>query len=456
MPDAVIAARWQFAFTIMFHYLFPVLTMGLGVLIAVLKTMELRTGRAEYGRAARFWAHIFAITFATGVVTGIPMEFQFGTNWARFSHFAGPVVGQTLFMEGVFAFFAESSFLGLFLFGEKRVSRGLHWLSSVMVALGAVVSGYFIVATNAWMQNPVAYRIVEGRAELTSLWGLLTNPYVRWQYPHVISGSMIVGSMVMAGIGAYYLLSRRFEAAGRTFVRVGVTSGVIFSIITLFPTGSLHGENVARLQPAKMAAMEGLFESQEGAGIAIIGMPDTERGELMDPIVVPGILSFLIYGDSRARVIGLNDIPADQHPPVEIVYYAYHIMVGLGTMFIAVLGAAAFLLWRGRLFASRGMLWALMLAMPFPYIANHAGWVVAEVGRQPWVVYGIQRSVDATSRNVTAGMTYFTLFGFMGLYALVGLLYLFLFARIVNKGPDEEAAPLGSVGTGAAVAEAQP
>ena len=458
MTDAVIASRWQFAFTIMFHYLFPVLTMGLGVLIAVLKTIELRTGNAEYGRAAKFWAHIFAITFATGVVTGIPMEFQFGTNWARFSHFAGPVVGQTLFMEGVFAFFAESSFLGLFLFGQGRVSRRLHWLSSVMVALGAVVSGFFIVATNAWMQHPVAYRIVDGRAELTSLWGLLTNPYARWQYPHVISGSMIVASMVMAGIGAYYLLSRRFEAAGRTFVRVGVTAGVLFSIVTLFPTGSFHGENVARYQPAKMAAMEGLFETQEGAGLAIIGMPDTERKVLMDPIVVPGILSYLIYGDFRAKVIGLNDIPEDQHPPIEIVYYAYHIMVGLGTIFIAVLGAAAFLLWRGRLFASRGMLWVLMLSMPFPYIANHAGWVVAEVGRQPWVVYGIQRSVDATSRNVTAGMTYFTLFGFMGLYALVGLLYLFLFLRIVNKGPEaaDEEHPLGSVGTGAAVAEVRP
>lgn len=457
MTDALTAGRWQFAFTIMFHYLFPVLTMGLGVLIAVLKTIELRTGNAEYGRAARFWAHIFAITFATGVVTGIPMEFQFGTNWARFSHFAGPVVGQTLFMEGVFAFFAESSFLGVLLFGEKRISRRLHWLSAVMVALGAVVSGYFIVATNAWMQNPVAYRIVDGRAELTSLWGLLSNPYVRWQYPHVISGSMIVASMVMAGIGAYYLLARRFEASARTFVRVGVISGVMFSIITLFPTGSLHGENIARFQPAKMAAMEGLFESQEGAGIAIIGMPDTERKELMDPIIVPGILSYLVYGDFRSKVIGLNDIPEDQHPPIEIVYYAYHIMVGLGTLFIAVLGAATFLLWRGRLFESRGMLWILMLAMPFPYIANHAGWVVAEMGRQPWVVYGIQRTADATSRNVTAGMTYFTLFGFMGLYALVGLLYLFLFIRIVNKGPEEEQVrPLGSVGTGAATPEVQP
>ena len=457
MSDAVIAARWQFAFTIMFHYLFPVLTMGLGVLIAVLKTIELRTGDAEYGRAARFWARIFAITFATGVVTGIPMEFQFGTNWARFSHLAGPVVGQTLFMEGVFAFFAESSFLGLFLFGERRVSRGLHWFSSVMVALGAVVSGFFIVATNAWMQHPVAYRMVDGRAELTSLWGLLSNPYARWQYPHAISGSLIVASMVMAGIGAYYLLARRHEQAGRTFVRVGVTAGVIFSLITLFPTGSFQGENIARFQPAKMAAMEGLFESQERAGMAIIGMPDTERKELMDAIVVPGVLSYLIYGDFRARVVGLNDIPADQHPPVEIVYYAYHIMVGLGTIFIALLASAAFMLWRGRLFQARGLLWALMLAMPFPYIANHAGWTVAEVGRQPWAIYGIQKSLDATSTNVTAGMTYFTLFGFMGLYALVGLLYLFLFIRIVNQGPEEEGEhhPLGSVGTGAALAEVQ-
>lgn len=439
MPGAVIAARWQFAFTIMFHYLFPVLTMGLGVLIAVLKTIEYRTGNRHYGIAARFWARIFAITFATGVVTGIPMEFQFGTNWARFSHYAGPVVGQTLFMEGVFAFFAESSFLGVFLFGEQRVKPFVHWFSAVMVAVGAVVSGFFIVATNAWMQHPVAYQIVGGRAELTSLWGLLSNPYARWQYPHVISGSLIVASFVMAGIGAFYLLARRHEEEGRTFVRVGVTAGLICSLFTLFPTGSFQGENIARYQPAKMAAMEGLFETQEGAGIAIIGMPDTERKRLMDPIVVPGMLSYLVYGDFRAKVIGLNDIPPDQHPPIEIVYYAYHIMVGLGTFFIAIMVLSAFLLWRGRLFASRAMLWVLMLAMPFPYVANHAGWVVAEVGRQPWAVYGLQRTEVATSTNVTAGMTYFTLFGFMGLYLLVGLLYLLLFFRIVASGPQAKA-----------------
>jgi cytochrome bd ubiquinol oxidase subunit I len=435
MMDAVIAARWQFAFTIMFHYLFPVLTMGLGVLIAVLKTLELRNGDPLYGTAARFWARIFAITFATGVVTGIPMEFQFGTNWARFSRYAGPVVGQTLFMEGVFAFFAESSLLGVFLFGESRVGKLTHWLAAVGVAFGAVLSGFFIVATNAWMQHPVGYRVAGDHVELMSLWALLTNPYVRWQYPHVIAGSMITGSMVMAGTGAYYLLARRHEESGRVFVRVGVIAGVLFSMAAIFPTGALHGENITRFQPAKMAAMEGLFRTQAGAPLAIIGMPDRDRQELMDPIEVPGLLSYLAYGNFSARVTGLADVPPDQRPPVEIVYYAYHIMAGLGSMFVAVLAAAAFFLWRGSLFDRRGVLWMLMLAMPFPYIANEAGWVVAEVGRQPWTVYGLQRVAHAASTNVTTGMTYFTLFGFMGLYLVVGLLYLMLFARIVNEGP---------------------
>jgi cytochrome d ubiquinol oxidase subunit I len=434
MNDVLSVGRVQFGFTIMFHYLFPVLTMGLGVLIAVLKTLQLRTRDDRYGVAARFWAKIFAITFATGVVTGIPMEFQFGTNWARFSHFSGGVVGQTLFMEGVFAFFAESSFLGLFLFGERRLRPVAHWFASVMVAFGAVLSGFFIVATNAWMQHPVGYEVVQGRAELTSLVALLTNPYAAWQYPHVISGSLVTASMVMAGIGAYCLLARRSEDLGRISVRVGVVAGLLFALISLFPTGAKHGENITRFQPVKMAAMEGLFETQEGAPLAIIGMPDTEKKQLLDPIYVPRMLSYLAYGDVRAKVVGLNDYPADEHPPVELVYYAYHIMVGLGMIFIAVLALGAFLLARRRLYSSRGYLWILMLAMPFPYIANQAGWMVAEVGRQPWIVYGLQRTVNATSTNVSGGMAWFTLLGFMGLYTVVGLLYLFLFARIVSEG----------------------
>jgi cytochrome d ubiquinol oxidase subunit I len=432
---AVMAARFQFAFTIMFHYLFPVLTMGSGVLIAVLKTLHLLGKGEVYADAARFMARIFALTFGMGVVTGIPMEFQFGTNWARFSHVAGGVVGQTLFMEGVFAFFAESSFLGIFLLGEKRVSPFMHWLSSVAVGGGAVLSGFFIVATNAWMQHPVGYQMVEGRAELTSLWALLTNPYLRWQYPHVISGAMVVGSMVMAGIGAYYLLARQHDTFGRALVRVGVISGTIFSITSLMPTGAFQGETVAHNQPAKIAAMEGVFETQRGAPMAIIGMPDTDRKELLDPIVVPYALSVLAYGDTRAVVIGLNDIPDDEEPPVELVYYAYHIMVGLGTIFIAIMTGAALLLWRGRLYTTRAYLWILMLAMPFPYIANEAGWMVAEVGRQPWVVYGVLRVAHANSTNVSGGMAIFTLLGFMGLYALLGMLYLLLVLRVIGQGP---------------------
>jgi len=436
MTSAVIAGRIQFAFTIMFHYLFPILTIGLGVLIGVLKSVEFFGGRTEYGHAARFWARIFAITFGAGVVTGIPMEFQFGTNWARFSHFAGPVVGQTLFMEGVFAFFAESSFLGVFLLGEGRVRPVVHWLSALMVGCGAVLSGYFIVATDAWMQHPVGYQIVGGRAELTSLWALLTNPYLRWQYPHVVAGSIVTGSMVMAGVGAYYLLSKRDEDFGRLSVRVGVIGGLLFSLTSLFPTGSFHAARVSRLQPAKTAAMEGLFETQRGAPMAISGMPDTDAKRLLDPILIPDALSYLMYGTASAPVTGLNDIPPDEQPPVELVYYAYHIMVGLGTIFIALFVLSALALWRGTLFTSKALLWALMLAMPFPYIANEAGWVVAEVGRQPWVVYGLLRTTAATSTNVSGGMTIFTLLGFMGLYLLVGALYTLVFLRIVLQGPN--------------------
>ena len=436
MTSAVIAGRAQFAFTIMFHYLFPILTIGLGVLIGVLKSVEFFGGRMEYGHAARFWARIFAITFGAGVITGIPMEFQFGTNWARFSHFAGPVVGQTLFMEGVFAFFAESSFLGVFLLGEGRVRPVVHWVSALMVGCGAVLSGYFIVATDAWMQHPVGYQIVGGRAELTSLWALLTNPYLRWQYPHVVAGSIVTGSMVMAGVGAHYLLSKRDEDFGRLSVRVGVIGGLLFSLTALFPTGAFQAERVSRLQPAKTAAMEGLFDTQRHAPMAISGMPDTDAKRLLDPILIPGALSYLLYGTASAPVTGLNDIPPDEQPPVELVYYAYHIMVGLGTIFIALFVLSALALWRGTLFTSKALLWALMLAMPFPYIANEAGWVVAEVGRQPWVAYGLLRTTAATSTNVSGGMTIFTLLGFMGLYLLVGALYALIVLRIVHQGPN--------------------
>ncbi len=438
MSDAVVAGRIQFAFTVMFHYLFPILTMGLAPLIAILKTLHLVRRDEAYAAAARFWTKIFALNFAVGVVTGIPMEFQFGTNWARFSAFAGGVVAQTLALEGVFAFFLESSFLGILLFGEERVAPWLHWLSAILVALGAVVSGFFITATDAWMQHPVGYRIAsDGTVHLVDLWALLGNPFVWWQYAHVINGALLAGCIVMASIGAYYLLAGRHMEFGRLSVALGVGLGAVFAVTQLFPTGDLDSANVLTYQPIKLAAMEGLFETQYGAPIAIIGMPDTIQRTLLDPVFVPEALSFLAYGNFHAEVKGLNAYREDLWPPMQITYYAYHIMVGLGTIFIAVLLLGVILWWRRSLFTSRWFLWILLALLPFPYIANEAGWVVTEVGRQPWLVYGLLRTADGVSPTVVAGETIFTLLGFAGMYALLGLASLYLALRLVAAGPEE-------------------
>jgi cytochrome d ubiquinol oxidase subunit I len=439
MSNAVIAARIQFAFTVMFHYLFPILTMGLGFFIAVLSTLHWVTGDERYAISARFWGRIFAINFALGVVTGIPLEFEFGTNWSRFSALGGGVFGQTLPLEGVYAFFLESGFLGLFLFGEGRVSRGLHWLSGIGVAIGSLLSGYFIVATDAWMQHPVGYTVdPSGGIRLSSFWAVLLNPYAGWQYAHTINGALLATSFVVGGVGAFYLLLNQHPAFARLAVKMAVIAGVILSLTQLFPTGDFDSRNVVRYQPTKLATMEGLFETKKGAPLAIIGMPDAQNSRLIDPIFLPDVLSFLAYGNFRATVKGLRAYSKDLWPPVELTYYAYHIMVGLGTIFIAIMVLGAVLLWRRRLFDSRWYLWILMVALPFPYIANEAGWVVAEVGRQPWIAYGLLRTSQAASANVFAGETVFTTLGFMGVYLMLGMLFLFLVGRVILRGPQEK------------------
>jgi cytochrome bd ubiquinol oxidase subunit I len=439
MNSALSIDRLQFAFTVTFHYLFPQLTMGLALLILVLKTMALRTGDEHYNRASRFWARIFAINFAMGVVTGIPMEFQFGTNWARFSRAAGSVIGQTLAMEGVYSFFLESTFLGLFLFAEKRLGPRLHWLSAFLVFLGSWLSGYFIIATDAWMQHPVGYQIVsDGRMQLTSLWSLLMNEWAFWQYAHNMLAAVITGSFVMSALGAFYLLSRQCEAYGRTFVRVGVTAGTIATVLSIYPTGERQGALVTAHQPVTVAAMEGLFESKEGAPIALVGQPDMDQMKLDNPILVPKVLSFLTYRRWSAGVKGLKDFPADLWPDnVPLLYYSYHIMVGLGTLFLAVMALAAVLLARRRLYGNRAVLWVLMLTAPLPYIATTAGWITAEVGRQPWLVYGVMPTAAGASPRVSAGNALFTLIGFMGLYLILGLVFLVLVLKEIEHGPIE-------------------
>jgi cytochrome d ubiquinol oxidase subunit I len=436
--DALALHRFHFAFTITYHYLFPQLTMGLALLIVILKTMGLRPGGEHYNQSARFWAKIFAVNFALGVVTGIPMEFQFGTNWALFSKAAGGVIGQTLAMEGLFAFFLESSCLGLFLFGEKRLGPRRHWWAAFLVFVGSWLSGFFIIATNAWMQHPVGYVIApNGDIALTSFWALLFNPWTLWQYLHNMAGSVLTASFVMASIGAFYLLQGRDEEYGRTFLRVGVIAGLVAALVLPFPTGDGQGKNLARHQPPTLAAMEGLFETVEGAPLAIVGQPDTAKRKLDNPLLIPRMLSFLTYQRWMAEVKGLDSFPEEQWPDnIPLLYFSYHMMVGLGTIFIAVLAISAWKLWRGRLFASRLWLWIIMLMLPFPYIANTTGWITAEVGRQPWVIYGLMRTAEGPSVNVSAGNTMFTLIGFLGVYTLLSILFLFLVYREIEHGPE--------------------
>ncbi len=440
MSDPLIWHRLQFAFTVIYHYLFPQLTMGLALLIVILKAAGLRTGDRRWDAAARFWIRIFGINFAFGVVTGIPMEFQFGTNWAGFSRFAGGVVGQTLAMEGMFAFFLESSFLGLLVFGERRLSRRGHFLAALALFFGSWLSGYFIVCTNAFLQHPAGQTFgAGGNLELADFWAFVLNPWALAQYAHTMMAAVVTAAFVMAAVGAWYALLGKHQDQAARFLRVGTLAGLIASVVVAFPTGDQQAKLVARHQPVTLAAMEGRFESERMAGIVLIGQPNVREKRLDNPVVVPGFLSFLAYGTFHSNVRGLNEFPPDVWPDnIELLYYAFHVMAGIGTLLILIMALAVFLDLRGRLaVVSRPMLWALLLAFPFPYIATTAGWMTAELGRQPWLVYGLLRTVAGASPTVHSGTVLFTLIGFAGLYFVLGILFLFLIGREIAHGPEE-------------------
>ncbi|MDO9261541.1 MAG: cytochrome ubiquinol oxidase subunit I [Flavobacteriaceae bacterium] len=438
MEEALFYHRMQFAFTITFHYLFPQLTMGLSLLIVYFKGKFLKTHDLKYNDSAKFWMKIFAINFAMGVVTGIPMEFQFGTNWAKFSELTGGIIGQTLAMEGMFSFFLESSFLGLFLFGEKLLGHKLHFVSGLLVFLGSWASGLLIIATHSWMQHPVGYEILEnGKFVLTNFSALFTNP---WLYPaffHNQLGSLLTSAFVMAGVGSFYLLSNKHSAYGKIFVKTGVVVGLFSSILLAIPTGDMMAKNLVKYQPVTFAAMEGIFKTEKGAGIVLIGQPNVKEQRLDNKIEVPNMLSFLTYQKWDAEIKGLNEFDPATHPTnISGLYYSYHIMAGLGTLFIGLMMFATFYLWRRRLYKTKWILWTMLLAIPFPYIANTAGWYTAELGRQPWLVYNLMRTSDGISPTVSSGNALFTLLGFIGLYLLLGMLFLILVGKIVYKGPE--------------------
>ncbi len=438
MDSALAIHRLHFAFTITYHYIFPQLTMGLALLILILKTLALKTGDEHYNDCARFWIRLFGINFAMGVVTGIPMEFQFGTNWARFSRAAGGVIGQTLAMEGVYSFFLESTFLGLLVYGEKRLSKLAHWFAALAVFAGSWLSGYFIIVTDAWMQHPVGYKIGQaGDIQLDSITALFFNPWLMWQYLHNMTGAVVTGAFTMCAVGAFYLLEGKHDRFAKTSLTLGVITGFIASMTMAFPTGDGQGKMVAQYQPATLAAMEGLFHSEKGAPLAILGQPDMDKLQLDNPLLVPKLLSFLTYQRWSAEVRGLDEFPREQWPDnLPLLFYSFHIMIGLGTIFIAVTGLALLLLFRGALWTAKPILWALMLLLPFPFIANTAGWMTAEIGRQPWLIYGLMRTDKGFSANVSAGNGLFTLMGFMGMYGLLTILYLFMMQRELQQGPE--------------------
>jgi cytochrome d ubiquinol oxidase subunit I len=438
--DPAFWSRLQFAFTLTYHYLFPQLTMGLAWFLVYWKWRALRTGNEKYNQAVRFWAKIFGLNFAVGVVTGIPMEFQFGTNWADFSRYAGGVIGQTLAMEGMFAFFLESAFVGALIWGEKRLGPRYHFIAALAVALGSWISGYFILVTNAFMQHPVGYRIeADGSLGIASLSAYLLNPWAWVQFSHNQLAALVTGSFVVTAVGAFYRLRGLHPIQTRLYLRAGTFVALIASFLVAFPTGDQQAKMVGRHQPVTLAAMEGRFVGGPLAGVAVIGQPNVAARRLENPIEIPGALSFLAYGTFQSYVHGLEEYPEDTWPDnIELLYYSFHLMITLGTMFIILMAYASFQNWRGQLESGTWLLWVLMLAFPFPYIANTLGWMTAELGRQPWLVYGLFRTRDGVSKVVSNGDTIFTLIGFTGLYFVLGLLFLYLVGGEIGHGPDEE------------------
>jgi len=415
--------------------------MGLSLIIVYFKWKFLKTNIEKYNNAAKFFMKIFAINFTMGVITGIPMEFQFGTNWAKFSELTGGIIGQTLAMEGLFSFFLESSFLALFIFGEKLMGQKLHFLTGFLVFLGSWASGYLILATNSWMQYPVGYEILEnGKFVLKNFSALFSNPWLLPAFLHNQVASVVTSSFVVASIGAFYILRNKNLEYGKLFLKTGVIFGLVSSLLIAFPTGDLNAKNVAKYQPAAFAAMEGIFETEDaGAEIVLIGQPDMVQKKLDNKIAVPNILSFLTYQEWDKQIAGMDQFKKEELPSnIPALYYSYHIMVGLGTIFIAIMALAVFLLWKRKLYSFKPLLWSILFLVPFPYIANITGWYTAELGRQPYLVYGLLKTSEGISPNVSSGNTLFTLLGFVALYMLLGLLFLILVGKTIYQGPTHQ------------------
>lgn len=434
--DQVLLARIQFAMTVGFHFIFPPLTIGLAWMLVIFEAIGWKKKNEVYTVIGKFYGKILGLIFAVGVASGIVMEFQFGTNWAEYSKFVGDIFGAPLAAEGVFAFFLESTFLGLYIFGRERVSKSVHWFSIVMVAVGSTISAFWILVANSWQQTPAGYVIRNGRAELTDFWASVFNPSTMPRFYHTVDAALISAAFFVAGVSAYYLIKNKNIEVAKTSLRFAVIFGLIVSILEVFPFGHEHAKQVAVTQPEKFAATQGLYTSQEGAPIAIFAFPTDKPPTLKVPIEIPGLLSWMAFGDVKAKVRGINEFPRENIPPLFLTFVSYHNMVVLGIYFILILMVANYFLYKKKLFESKKLLKVLMWSVPLPLIAIQLGWIAAEVGRQPWIVYHLMKTKDAVSFTVGAGEILFSIILFALIYILLGSIFLTLLLKKIKHGPE--------------------
>jgi len=439
--DVEILARIQFAFTIAFHYIYPPLSIGLGLLMVIFEGLYLKTGNKEYEVLTRFWLKLFAITFGIGVATGIIMEFEFGTNWAVYSRYVGDIFGSALAAEGLFAFGLESTFLGILIFGWNRVSPRVHFISTIGVFLGSMFSAVWIVVANSWQQTPAGYHIVgEGfnaRAEVTDFWAMVFNPSSVDRIIHVWQGAFLAGAFMVLSVHAYYIRKGRYLPISKKAFKIALVVATVFSLTQLL-SGHSSADGVAVNQPAKLAAMEGHYEKSAPADLYLLGWVDNENQKVTG-LGVPGGLSFLVHQDFEAPVTGLNAFPKEDRPgQVNAVFQFYHIMISIGMFLIALTLYAGFLWWKGKLFETKWLMWIFSFSVLLPQIANQAGWFAAEMGRQPWIVYGHLRTSEGFSQEVSANQILFSLILFLIIYTLLFILFLYSMNKKIKHGPYDE------------------
>ena len=440
----VLLARWQFGITSVYHFLFVPLTLGLSVLVAVMETLYVRTGNDLYKRMAKFWGKLFLLNFSLGVVTGLVQEFQFGMNWSEYSRFMGDIFGVPLALEALTAFYLESVFIGLWLFGWDRLSRKTHLVCIWLVAFASNLSALWILIANSFMQAPVGYVLRNGRAEMTDFFALLTNSYVLRQYPHTLMGGLITAGVFVMAISAYHLLRKNQPEFFRTSLRIGLTCALIASILAA-GTGHMQAQHVAKAQPMKLAVMESLWETANPAPYLLFASINQDKQQNSLEISVPGALSLLVYGSLDGEIKGIKELqtqyaqqygPGNYIPDIFPVFWSYRIMIGAGMWLLALTAFAFFQLRRNRLEQTPWLLRAIFWSLPVPYLANSAGWIVTEMGRQPWIVFGLQRVEQAVSPNVSSGTVWTSLIGFTVLYGLLAVVGVHLLKKFARQGPE--------------------